>query len=270
VLSGAPYGYRYVKKSDTSAAFYEIIEAEAKVVRMVYEIYTEQGLSINAIALLLNERKISTRTGKSRWERSTVWGILRNPAYRGTACYGKTELRPRQRITRPLRQRKGVASRDSANHERPRGEWIPIQVPALVSEEIFALAQESWKQIKRTHRGVQSNRACCKGCWSVNSAGMRCTAVPLVRANIRCTIIDVSGQMVIGDCADRCARIVRSGKTIWTNLYGMRLFGCWKIRPWSRAKSIAVAPSPKTPIPFTNDKKSCVESKCGSRRIASD
>src|SRR6202162_2396114 len=45
VLSGAPYGYRYVKKSDTSAAFYEIIEAEAKVVRMVYEIYTEQGLS---------------------------------------------------------------------------------------------------------------------------------------------------------------------------------------------------------------------------------
>jgi site-specific DNA recombinase len=33
LLSGAPYGYRYVKKNDTSAAFYEIIEAEAKVVR---------------------------------------------------------------------------------------------------------------------------------------------------------------------------------------------------------------------------------------------
>ncbi len=28
VLSGAPYGYRYVRKSDTSAAFYEVIEAE--------------------------------------------------------------------------------------------------------------------------------------------------------------------------------------------------------------------------------------------------
>src|SRR5216684_889357 len=36
VLSGAPYGYRYVRKSDTSAAFYEVIEAEAKVVRMVF------------------------------------------------------------------------------------------------------------------------------------------------------------------------------------------------------------------------------------------
>src|SRR5437868_14313296 len=57
VLSGAPYGYRYVRKSDPSAAFYEVIEAEAKVVRMVFEIYTQQGLSINAIAGLLNERQ---------------------------------------------------------------------------------------------------------------------------------------------------------------------------------------------------------------------
>ena len=112
VLSGAPYGYQYVKKSDASAAFYEVIEPEAKVVRTVFEIYTQQGLSINAIARLLNERQIATRTGKGRWERSTVWGMLRNPAYQGTACYGKTELRPRQRVTRPLRQRKALPSRD--------------------------------------------------------------------------------------------------------------------------------------------------------------
>src|SRR5580704_4881847 len=120
VLSGAPYGYRYVKKSDSSAAFYEVIETEAKVVRTVFEIYTQQGLSINAIARLLNERQIATRTGKGRSERSTVWGMLRNPAYRGIACYGKTEQRPRLRITRPLRQRKALPSRDVGGHERPR------------------------------------------------------------------------------------------------------------------------------------------------------
>jgi site-specific DNA recombinase len=61
---------------------------------------------------------------------------------RGKACYGKTELRPRQRITRPLRQRNGVPSRDSANHERPRQEWIEVPVPALVGEAVFAMAQE--------------------------------------------------------------------------------------------------------------------------------
>jgi site-specific DNA recombinase len=49
VLSGAPFGYRYVRKSDRSAAFFEVIEAEAQVVRMVFEMYTQQGLSINAI-----------------------------------------------------------------------------------------------------------------------------------------------------------------------------------------------------------------------------
>src|SRR5450759_3919878 len=121
VLSGAPFGYRYVKKSDTSAAFYEVMEAEAKVVRMVFEIYTQQGLSINAIARLLNERQVATRTGKGRWERSTVWGMLRNPAYRGTACYGKTEQRPRQRVTRPLRQRKAFPTgQDGTHRSNPR------------------------------------------------------------------------------------------------------------------------------------------------------
>ena len=142
ILSGAPYGYRYMKKTDTSAAYYQVLESEAGVVRMVFQMYAKEHLSINAIARLLNTRGIATRTGKTRWERSTVWGILRNPAYQGKACFGKTELRPRQRITRPLRQRNGVAPRDSANHERPRSEWIEVPVPALVSEEIFALAHE--------------------------------------------------------------------------------------------------------------------------------
>jgi site-specific DNA recombinase len=142
VLSGAPYGYRYVRKTDTSAAYYAVIESEAEVVRTVFALYTQQRLSISAIARLLNERGISTRTGKTRWERSTVWGMLRNPAYQGKACFGKTELAKRQRITRPLRQRRAIASRDSASHERPRSEWIAVPVPALVVEETFALAQE--------------------------------------------------------------------------------------------------------------------------------
>jgi site-specific DNA recombinase len=149
VLSGAPYGYRYVRKSDTAAAYYEVVESEAAVVRRVYEVYTQQGLSINAIARLLNEEHIPTRTETTRWERSTVWGILGNPAYRGRACFGKTELRPRQRITRRLRKRQGLASRDSANHERPRQDWIEIPVPALISEETFALAQEQLEQNRR-------------------------------------------------------------------------------------------------------------------------
>jgi site-specific DNA recombinase len=149
VLSGAPYGYRYVRKSDQTAAYYEIVDAEAQVVRMVYERYTVQGMSIGEITKLLNELGTPTRLGAWRWERSTVWAMLRNPAYRGAACYGKTELVKRQRITRPLRLRGGVATRESANHERPREEWIEIPVPAIVSAETFELAAERLESNKR-------------------------------------------------------------------------------------------------------------------------
>src|ERR1700693_3873834 len=60
VLSGAPYGYRYVRKSESSTAYYEVVEAEAKIVRIVFEAYTQQGLSIHARARMLNERRIPT------------------------------------------------------------------------------------------------------------------------------------------------------------------------------------------------------------------
>jgi site-specific DNA recombinase len=149
VLSGAPYGYRYVRRTETSVAAYEVLAAEANVVRQVFTRYTERGESINAIARWLNATAIPTRSGTARWERSTVWGLLRNPAYAGHACYGKTALRPRQRITRPLRQRGASPSRCSANRERPRQDWIAIPVPALVSETTFARAQELLQQNKR-------------------------------------------------------------------------------------------------------------------------
>ncbi len=149
VLSGAPYGYRYVRKTDDAAAYYEIMDAEADVVRRVFDLYTREGLSIGAITRHLNELGVPTRKQKAHWERSTIWAMLRNPAYRGMACFGKTALAPRQRITRPLRMRGGLAMRNSANLEQPRTEWIEIPVPALVSEESFALAQENLEQNKR-------------------------------------------------------------------------------------------------------------------------
>ena len=150
VLCGAPYGYLYVCKSDTGPARYEVIEAEAAVVREVYAWYTVEGLSIGAITRRLNERGVPTRTQRARWERSTVWAMLRNPAYKGRACFGKTQVAPRQRITRPLRLRGGFASRNSASHEQPRERWIEIPVPAIVPEETFAQAEELLERNKRT------------------------------------------------------------------------------------------------------------------------
>ena len=142
VLSGAPYGYRYVRKSDEANARYEVIETQADVVRQVYDLYTTGGLSIAAIVRWLNEQKIPTRKEGTRWERSTVWAMLRNPAYKGQACFGKTQVAARQRHNRLARQRGGLLVRNSASLERPREEWLEIAVPALINEETFALAEE--------------------------------------------------------------------------------------------------------------------------------
>ena len=35
-MSGAPYGYRYIRKTDEAPAAYTVLEAEARVVQRVY------------------------------------------------------------------------------------------------------------------------------------------------------------------------------------------------------------------------------------------
>ena len=150
VLGGAPYGYRYIRKTRDAPARYEIDAAEAEVVRLVYDMYTVKGLSIGAIARLLREMGPPTRRRVTRWERSVVWAILRNPAYKGAACFNKTQVGQRQKVTRPFRlSGRAVHGEKSCSHERPRDEWIEIPVPAIVSEETFALAAERLADNKR-------------------------------------------------------------------------------------------------------------------------
>ena len=150
VLSGAPYGYRYVRKSEDQGARHEVIQAEAQVVREVYDLYTSAGLSIGAITRGLNQRGVPTRKGAAQWCRSTIWAILRNPAYRGLACFGKTQKALRQRTNnRTLRKRGGLPARNSASYEMARDQWIEVPVPALVDEERFALAQERLQSNKK-------------------------------------------------------------------------------------------------------------------------
>ena len=87
VMSNAPYGYRYIRKTDEAPAAYSVHEAEARVVQRVYEMYTVEGLSIGEITRRLNAERIPTRKASGRWERSTVWAVLRNPAYRGARLF---------------------------------------------------------------------------------------------------------------------------------------------------------------------------------------
>jgi site-specific DNA recombinase len=105
VISGAPYGYRYVRKTDDAPAAYAVLEAEARVAECIYEMYTVEEFSIGEITRRINAEGIPTRKARARWERSTVWGVLRNSAYRGIASFGKTRGSARTRVIRPQRRR---------------------------------------------------------------------------------------------------------------------------------------------------------------------
>ena len=67
VMGGAPYGYRYFRKRDDAPASYVVVEAEARVVRDIYEHYTVTGWSIEAICRWLNEQGVATRKAGARW-----------------------------------------------------------------------------------------------------------------------------------------------------------------------------------------------------------
>src|SRR5216683_2703489 len=71
VMSGAPYGYRYVRKTDEAPATYAVLDPEARVVRQVYDHYTVTGWSIGAITRWLTDQGVPTRKPGTRWERST-------------------------------------------------------------------------------------------------------------------------------------------------------------------------------------------------------
>jgi len=148
VLGGAPYGYNYIRRTEASPACYEINEDEAKVVTEMFQMYTEEFCGIGAIARALMAQKIPTRRGDSRWERSVIWSMLRNPAYAGKACFGKTERAERQRITKPFRAKGGHVKQNGCTREKPREEWIEIPVPAIITQATFDIAQERLKSNK--------------------------------------------------------------------------------------------------------------------------
>src|SRR6266536_3311694 len=150
VLACAPFGYRYLRKTDDADGYFQVDPAEAEVVREVFRRYSEGDESIAEIARALSARGVPTRTGKAVWDRSTVWGMLRNPAYRGQAAFGKTQTSgQRAKPTRPARARGERHGRRETRRDQPPENWTLVPVPALISEQTFELAQARLQENKR-------------------------------------------------------------------------------------------------------------------------
>ena len=123
------YGYRRVPRSAaTGPAHWEIYEPEAAVVRRIFA-DRASGLTVREICRRLNTDQVPSPTGKATWGHSTVCRLLRNEAYVGRVYFNRTETVPDKRPTRRTRQ-----------VPRTRDEWIPIECPRIVTDEIFEAA----------------------------------------------------------------------------------------------------------------------------------
>jgi len=152
VLSGAPYGYRYISKQEGNGeAHYRIVFEEARIAREMFEWYGIEGVSIGEICRRLKAKGIRTRTGKASWDRATVWGMLKNPAYKGSAGFGKTRLGPRKPALRPQRGHER-SQRHYSVYPVPEEEQEHISVPAIVSEDLFAAVQDRLVENKKHSR----------------------------------------------------------------------------------------------------------------------
>jgi site-specific DNA recombinase len=161
VFARAQYGYRYISKREGNGeARFEIIPSEARVVKAIFEWYANDNYTLSQVCERLEREGVRRRSGKTVWDSTTVWDILKDTAYKGEALYGKThvgEYKPRLRRAHgqpehPRRPR-SIAS-------TPAGSQIPVPVPAIVSSELFEDVQEKLSENRARKRrrepGVRS------------------------------------------------------------------------------------------------------------------
>lgn len=140
ILPCMPFGYRRVNTGREASV--HIIEEQAAIVREIFRLYVHERLPLQGVAAKLMNEGIKTPKGHSKWNIATVRGILKNQAYIGTTHYGKTErcegipdrirYYPSGRFQKPMHARR----------TKPEAEWLPIDMPPLISESDFELAQE--------------------------------------------------------------------------------------------------------------------------------
>ena len=153
VLCGAPYGYRYVSKRDAGGeAFYQVVLEHAQVVRQIFEWVGRDRVSLREVCRRLENQKIPSPRGKTWWDRTTIWGILKNPAYKGEAAFGKTRIGERRVRLRPQRNQSEPPRRTYSIYDTPLEERVSIPVPPLVSEELFEAVREQLVENQKGNR----------------------------------------------------------------------------------------------------------------------
>jgi site-specific DNA recombinase len=151
VLGRAPYGYRYVDRQEGDGeARYEIDFERAPIIRQIFAWVGVERVSTGEVCRRLEAQGVATGRGMTHWNRATLLRMLKNPAYKGWAGFGKTRRGEPRRMLRPQRGARGLPAH--SNESVGSEEWISIPVPALVSEEVFGCVQQQLSENRQRRR----------------------------------------------------------------------------------------------------------------------
>lgn len=140
----APYGYTYIPKTKDSDPFLEIKEEEAEVVRKIFHWIADNRLTIRAVIKTLNELKIYPRKRKRDvWSNGPICRMLRSEVYIGKAHFNKSIATVPEKPKSIERYKK---VKKSSRKARPKEEWVPLNVPVIISEELFYKVQDQLAQ----------------------------------------------------------------------------------------------------------------------------
>ena len=151
------------------------------VVRQIFAWVGRGRCSIGEVCRRLQQQGVPSPKGKTSWDRTTVWGMLRNPAYvraRPTSARpGSANARPRLRP--PAGAARAAASALLDLTRLPAADQVVIAVPATGGRPaLFAAVAEQLAE-NRNASGSQASAGpvtCCKVWWSASAAAMRSTA----------------------------------------------------------------------------------------------
>ena len=122
---------------------------------------------------------VPTRTGKHRWDRSVVWGMLRNPAYAGQAGvrqdHGRARI-PRPQPGRPLQGRAPPRARPRPS-TGPASSGHEIPVPAIVTKRRSSGPRSGWPTTSASPPATPRSRPCCRA-WPPARAADTATTAP--------------------------------------------------------------------------------------------
>lgn len=152
-LSVAAYGYRYINKYiNGGEASFEVIEEEAEVIRKIFNWVGKERLTIGQVSQRLKQEQIPTKKGKSYWDRGTIYYMLKNPAYKGQAAFGRKKTGARLPCIRPRKDSSEQPRNNSSRYAVEKEKWISIIVPAIIDENIFEVVQEQLEENKKRAR----------------------------------------------------------------------------------------------------------------------